>query len=71
MDGSQTRTEFAQKQRLISGHRDEEDGPSSWDPRSPPLGGIAQSQLGGYYGNYLLELIIIWKLFLGTDFDMQ
>ena len=28
-------------------------------------------QLGGVYGNYFLELIIIWKLFLGTDFDMH
>jgi len=29
-------TEFAQKQRSISEHHDEEDGPSSWDPRRPP-----------------------------------
>jgi len=71
MDGSQERTEFAQKQRSISRHRDEEDGPSSWDPRRPPLGGTAQVQLGGVYGNWFLELITIWKLFLGTDFDMQ
>jgi len=26
------RTEFAQKQMSISEQRDEEDGPSSWDP---------------------------------------
>jgi len=63
MDGSQERTEFAQKERSIS-------GPSSWDPRRPPLG-TAQVQLGGVYGNYFLELIIILKLFLGTDFDTQ
>jgi len=30
------RTEFAQKQRSISEHRDEEDVPSSWDPQRPP-----------------------------------
>jgi len=71
MDGSQKRTEFAQKQRSISEHRDEEDEPSSWDPRQPPPGGTAQEQLGGDYGNYLLELIIICTLFLGTDFNMQ
>jgi len=71
MYGSLERTEFTQKQRSISGHCDEEDGLSSWDPRQPPLGGPAQAQLGGVYGNYFLELIIIWKLFLGTDFDMQ
>jgi len=29
-------TEFAQKQMSISEQRDEEDGPSSWDPRRPP-----------------------------------
>jgi len=69
MDGSQKRTEFVQKQRSISGHCDEEDGPSSWDPRPPVV--TAQGQLGGDYGNYFLELIMIWKLFLGTDFDMQ
>jgi len=33
MDGSQERTEFAQKQRSIDEHRDEEDEPSSWDPQ--------------------------------------
>jgi len=71
MNGSQERTEFAQKLRSISGHCDEEDGPSSWDPRQPPLGGTAQAQLGEVYGTYFLELIIIWTLFLGTDFDMQ
>jgi len=70
MDGSQKRTEFAQKQRSISEHRDEEDEPSSWDPRRPPLGGTVQAQLGGVYGNYL-ELILIWKLLLGTDFNMK
>jgi len=71
MDGSQNRTEFAQKQGSISEHRDEEDGPSSWDLRRPSAGATVQGQLGGVYGNYFLELIIIWKLFLGTDFDMQ
>jgi len=71
MDGSQERTEFAQKQRSISEHRDEEDGPTSWDPRQPPPGGTVQVQSGGVYGNYFLELIIIWNLFLGTDFDMK
>jgi len=30
------RTEFAQKEMSISEQRDEEDGPSSWDPRRPP-----------------------------------
>jgi len=30
------RTEFAQKQMSFSEQRDEEDGPSSWDPRRPP-----------------------------------
>jgi len=30
------RTEFAQKQTSISKQCDEEDGPSSWDPRRPP-----------------------------------
>jgi len=29
-------TEFAQKQMSISERHDEEDGPSSWDPRRPP-----------------------------------
>ena len=29
-------TESAQKQRSTSEQRDEEDGPSSWDPRRPP-----------------------------------
>jgi len=29
-------TEFVQKQMSISKQRDEEDGPSSWDPRRPP-----------------------------------
>jgi len=28
--------EFAQKQMSISEQRDEEDWPSSWDPRRPP-----------------------------------
>ena len=46
-------------------------GPSSWDPRRPPPGGTAQVQLGGVYGNYSLELILIWKLLLGTDFNMK
>jgi len=59
MNGSQERTEFAQKQRSISGHHDEEDGPSSWDTQRPPLGGSAQVQLGGDYGNYFSELILI------------
>jgi len=63
MDGNQKRTEFTQKQRSISKHCDEEDELSSWDPQQPPP--------GGDYGNYFLELIIIWKLFLGTDLDMQ
>jgi len=71
MDGSQKRTEFVQKQRSISGHRDEEDGSSSRDPQRTPLGDTVRAQLGGVYGNYFLELIIIWKLFLGTDFDMK
>jgi len=71
MDGSQERTEFAQKQRSISEHRDEEDGPSSWDPRRPPRGGTVQAQLGEVYGNYFLELILIWKLLLGTDFSKK
>jgi len=71
MDGSQKRTEFEQKQGQISEHHDEEDGPSSWDPWRPLPGGTAQAQLGGDYGNYFLELIIIWKLFLGTDLDMK
>ena len=31
MDGTQVRTELAQKQRSIRGHRGEEDRPSSWD----------------------------------------
>jgi len=60
MDGSQQRTEFAQKQRSISGHRDEEDGPSSWDSRRPPLGGTEQAQLGGD-----------WKLLLGTNYNIE
>jgi len=30
------RTEFAQKQMSISKQHDEEDGPSSWNPRRPP-----------------------------------
>jgi len=30
------RTEFVQKQRSISKHHSEEDGPSSWDPQRPP-----------------------------------
>jgi len=59
LDGSQKRTEFAQKQKSISEHRDEEDEPSSWDPRRPPPGGTAQARLGGVYGNYSLELILI------------
>jgi len=71
MDGSQKRTEFAQRQGSISKHRDEGDGPSAWDPQQPPPGGTAQAQLGGVYGNYFLELIIIWKLFLGTYFNMK
>jgi len=71
MDGSQKRAEFAQKKRSISKHRDEEDWPSSWDSRRAPPGGTAQAQLRGVYGNYFLELIIIWKLFIGPDFDMQ
>jgi len=71
LDESQKRTEFVQKQRSISEHRDEEDGPSSWDPRRPPPGGTAQVQLGGVYRNYFLELILIWKLLLGTDFNMK
>jgi len=29
-------TEFAQKRMSISEQRDEEDGPSSWDPQRPP-----------------------------------
>jgi len=61
MDGSQEKTEFAQKQRSINGHRDEEDRPSSWDPRRPPLGGTAQVQLGGVYGNYFSEPILIYN----------
>jgi len=28
-------------------------------------------QLGGVYGNDFLELILIWKLLLGIDFDMK
>jgi len=59
VDGSQKSTEFAQKQRSISKHCDEEDKPSSWDPRRPPLGGTAQAQWGGVYGNDFLELILI------------
>jgi len=35
-DGRDPRAESAQKQRSISEQRDEEDGPSSWDPRRPP-----------------------------------
>jgi len=35
-DGRDPRTESVQKQRSISEQRDEEDGPSSWDPRRPP-----------------------------------
>jgi len=35
-DGRDPRTEFVQKQTSISEQRDEEDGPSSWDPRRPP-----------------------------------
>jgi len=69
MDGTQEITEFVQKQKV--NHHDEEDGPSSWDPWWPPLRDTAQAQLGGVYGNYFLELITVWKLFLRTDFDMQ
>jgi len=35
-DGRDPRTESAQEQLSISEQRDEEDGPSSWDPRRPP-----------------------------------
>jgi len=35
-DGRDPGTESAQKQMSISEQRDEEDGPSSWDPRRPP-----------------------------------
>jgi len=35
-DGHDPGTEFVQKQMSISEQRDEEDGPSSWDPRRPP-----------------------------------
>jgi len=38
---------------------DEEDESSSWTPGRPPLGGTAQAQLGGDYGNDFLELILI------------
>jgi len=51
MDGIQNRTEFAQKQRSISEHCDEEDGPSPWESRRPPPGGTVQAQLGGVCGN--------------------
>jgi len=59
VNGSQKRTEFAQKQKSINKHCDEEHEPLSWDPRRPPLGGTAQAQLGGVYGNDFLELILI------------
>jgi len=42
-----------QKQGSINGHCDEEDEPSSWDARRPPLGGTAQARVGGAYGNGL------------------
>jgi len=35
---------------------DEEDKPSSWDPRRPPLGGTAQVRVGGVYENELILL---------------
>ena len=35
-DTRDPRTEFAQKQTSISEQRDDEDGPSSWDPQTPP-----------------------------------
>jgi len=35
-DGRDPRLEFAQKQMSISEQSDEEDGPSSWEPRRPP-----------------------------------
>jgi len=35
-DGRGPGTESAQKQRSVSEQSDEEDGPSSWDPRRPP-----------------------------------
>jgi len=35
-DGRDPGTEFAQRQMSISEQRDEEDGPSSWDPQRPP-----------------------------------
>jgi len=35
-DTRDPRTEFEQKKMSISEQCDEEDGPSSWDPRRPP-----------------------------------
>jgi len=61
MDGRQKRTEFAQKQRSISGHRDEEDGPSSWDPPMTTTRRHCASAAGRR----------IWKLLLGTNYNME
>jgi len=50
-DGHDPRAESAQKQRPISDQRDEEDGPSSWDPRRPPKVGNRQARKIFTYAN--------------------
>ena len=45
-----------QKLGSTSGHWDEEDEPSSWDPRRPPLGGTAQARVERVYENELILL---------------
>jgi len=61
----------ARRELSLRRNCDEENEPSSWDPRQPQLGGTAQAQLRGVYGNDFLELILIWKLLLGIDFNMK
>jgi len=61
MDGSQGRTEFAQKQRSISEHHDEEDEPSSWDPPTTTTRRHCASAAWR----------TLWKLLLGADFNME
>jgi len=46
----------ARRELSLHSDCDEEDEPSSWDPRRPPPGGTAQVRLGGVYGNNFLEL---------------
>ena len=64
------RTEFAQKQRSVSEHREEDYEPSSEDPQRPPRETTAHADRTFAYAKKFQEISCLCKGFLGNPVNM-